>query len=92
MPKFASNRSETGSFTDPAELEIAQQKLFLLVQNESSYLERKSLLKSSSISETCTILKLSPFVGLIGLHRAKQCTQLLETATFVTKRPVILDA
>ena len=92
MPMFACNRTKTGSIIDPAELEVAQQKPFVLVQNESFSRERKSLLKSSLISKTSTILKLSPFIGPNGLLRAKGRTHLLEVATFETKLSVILDA
>ena len=59
MLMFVCNRTKTGSIIDPAELEVAQQKLFLLVQQESFSLERKSLLKSPPISKTSTIPKLS---------------------------------
>ena len=76
LPKFACNRIKTGSITDPAELENAQQKLFSLVPDESFYLERKCLLKSSPISKTSKILKLAPSIGPIGLLRPKRRTQL----------------
>ena len=89
---FACNRTKTGSIIDLAELEVAQQKLSLLVQKESFSLEGKGLLKCSPISKTSTILKLSPFIGLNGLLRAKGRTHLLEVATFGTEHPVILDA
>ena len=46
MPKFACNRTKIGSITDPAELEVAHRKLFPLLQDESIYLESKSLQKS----------------------------------------------
>ena len=91
MPKFARNRTKTGSITDPAELKGAQQKLFLRFRDESFYLERKSLLKSSPINKTSTILKLPPFIGPNGLLCAKGSPQLLEFAKF-GKNPVILDA
>ena len=92
MSKFARNRSKTGSTTDPADLEMAQQKLFRLVQDVSFHFERKSLLKSSPISKTSTILKLSLSIGPNGLFLAKRRTQLLEFVTFGTIHSVILDA
>ena len=92
MSRFTCNWTKTGSIIDPAELEVAQQKLLLLVQKQSFSLERKSVLKPSPISKTSTIVKLSPFVGPNGLLRAKGRTHLLEVATFGTKHPVILDA
>ena len=92
MPKFACNRTKIGSITDPAELEVAHRKLFPLLQDESIYLESKSLQKSPTISETSTLLNLYPFIGPNGLLRAIGRTQMLEIATFGTKHLVILDA
>ena len=92
MPTFACDWTKTGSINNPVKLEVAQQKLFLLVQKESFSLERKCLLMSSPISKTPTILKLSPFMGPNRLLGAIGRTHLLENATFGTKHPVILDA
>ena len=92
LPKSGCSRTKTGSIDDPAESEVAQQKLFQLVQDQSLYHDRESLVKFSPISKTSTTLKLSAFIGANGLLRAKGRTQLLEFVTFGTKHPVILDA
>ena len=85
MPKFACNWTKAGTITDPAELEVAQPKLFLLVKDESLYLERRGLQKSSPISNTS-------FIWPNGLLCAKRRTRQLEFVTFWTIYPVILDA
>ena len=50
LPKNESKRTDTGFITDPAEIDIAQQRLFHLVQLESFNTEKKCLLKSSPLS------------------------------------------
>ena len=92
MPKFTCNRIKAGSNIVPAKLDVGKQKLVLLVLKESFSFEKKSLLQSSSISNTSTILKLSPFIGSNGLLRAKGRTHTLEFATFGAILLVILDA
>ena len=92
LPKFSGNRTETGSITDPAELEIAEQKLFYLVQVEYFSSEKKALLKCLPISKPSVIKDSTPFIGPNGLPRAQGRTKQLEVASFDVKHPILLDS
>ena len=63
MPKNEAYRSETGTITDPNELENAQTKLFYLVQLESFPIEKKLLIKNSPLSGSSKLSQFSPFIG-----------------------------
>ena len=66
-------------------------KPFLLVQNESFYLERKRFAEVFTNQRDSKFLTLVPFFEPNGLLRSKRCTQLLENATLAIKYPVIPD-
>ena len=89
LPKFSGNRTETGSITDPAELEVAEQKLIYLVQSESFPCETKALLKCLPISKPSVIKDFIPFIGpKNGLLRAQGRTKQLEVVSFDVKHPI----
>ena len=90
-PKYSNNRTESGFITDPAELELAEQRLFYLVQLESFPIERKSLLNSTTISKKSKLSQFSPFIGPNGLIRASGRTKQLERVVFDVKHPILLD-
>ena len=92
MPKNDAYRSETGIIADPSELENAQTKLFYLAQFESFPIEKKLLLKNSSLSRSSEILQFSPFIGLNGLLRATGRTKQLDVSSFDAKHLVLLDS
>ena len=85
-------RLKTGLMTDPAELEVAEQKLLYLVQSESFPNEKRSLLKCVAISKPPAIKDFSPFIGPNGLLRAQGRTKQLEVANFNVKHPILLDS
>ena len=62
IPIHETYRSETGTITDPSELENAQTKLFYLVQLESFLIEKKLLLKNCLLRGSSKILLCSPFI------------------------------
>ena len=90
IPKNEAYRSETGTITDPSELENAQTKLFYLVQLESFPIEKKLLLKNCQLSGTSKLLQFSPFIGPKGLLRATGRTKQLDVSSFDAKHPVLL--
>ena len=92
LPKFSGNRTETGFITDPAELEVAEQKLIYLVQSESFPNEKKALLKCLPICKPSMIKDFTPFIGPNGLIRAQGRTKQLEVASFDIKHPILLDS
>ena len=92
LPKISDNRTETGSITDPVELEFAEQKLFYLVQSESFSSEKKALMKCLPISKPSVIKNFTPFIGPNGLLRAQGRTKQLEVASFYVKHPILLDS
>ena len=92
IQKNEAYRSETGTITDPSELENAQTKLFYLVQLESFPIEKKLLLKNSPLSGSSKILQFSPFIGPKGLLRATGRTKQLDVSSFDSKHPVSLDS
>ena len=92
LPKFSDNRTKTGSITDLAELEVAEQKFIYLVQSESFPNEKKSLLKCLSISKPSVVKNFSPFIGPNGLLRAQGRTKQLEVASFDVKHSILLDS
>ena len=92
LPKFSGNRTETGSITDPVELEVAEQKLIYLVQFESFPNEKKALLKCLPICKPSVIKDFTPFIGPNGLIRAQGRTKQLEVASFDIKHPILLDS
>ena len=79
-------RTNSGVFTDPAELEYSKRLLYL-TQTESFQAEKRNLLKSTPLSKTSKIVRFSPFIGPNGLLRACGRTRLLETAIFDVKHP-----
>ena len=81
-----------GSMTDPVELEFAEQKLIYLVQSESFPNEKRSLLKSSTISKPSVIRDFSPFIGQNGLLRAQGQTKQLGVANFDIIHPIFLES
>ena len=91
LPKYSANRTDCGLITDPAELELAEQKLFYLTQTESFPTERKNLLKSSPLNKSSKLNQFSPFIGPNGLLRTSGRTKQLEVATFDVKHPILLD-
>ena len=92
IPKNEAYRSETGTNTDPSELENAQMKLFYLAQLESFPIEKKLLLKNFPLSRSSKLLQFSPFVGPNGLLRATGRTKQLDVSSFDAKHPVLLDS
>ena len=88
-PRNSSFKTLTGS--DPAELELAEQRLFYSAQTESFPSEKSNLLRSTPISRTSKLAQYSPFIGPNGLMRASGRTKKLEVATFDAKHPVLLD-
>ena len=92
IPKNEAYRSETGTITDPSELETAQMKLFYLAQLEFFPIEKKLLLKNFPLSRSSKLLQFSPFVGPNGLLRATGRTKQLDVSSFDAKHPVLLDS
>ena len=91
LPKKESKRTDYGFITDPAELDDAQQRLFLLVHLESFTTEKKCLLKSFPLSTSSKIVEFSPFIGPNGLPQASGRTKQLDVASFDMKHPIQLD-
>ena len=92
QPKNEVYRTDTGSITDPIELENAQQRLFHVIQNESFSSEKRNLLRNSPLSSSSKILQFSPFIGPQGLLRATGRTKQLQTSSFDAKHPILLDS
>jgi hypothetical protein len=90
-PRNSSFKTLTGAITDPAELELAKQRLFYSAQTESFPSEKRNLQRSTPISRTSKLAQFSPFIGPNGLMRASGRTKKLEVATFDAKHPVLLD-
>ena len=86
IPKNKAYRSETGTITDPSELDNAQTKLFYLVQLESFPMEKKLLLKTFPLSGSSKLLHFSLFIGpKTGI------TKPLDYL-FLTQHPFLLDS
>ena len=62
IPKTEAYRSETGTITDPSELENAQMKLFYLAQLESFPIEKTLLLKNFPLSRSSNFYSSPPLL------------------------------
>ena len=92
IPKNEAYRSETGTINDPSELENAQTKPFYPVQLESFPIEKKLLLKNSTLGGSSKLLPFSSFIGPKGLLQATDRTKQLALSSFHAKHPVLLDS
>ena len=92
LSKSSLYTTSTAAITDAAELEIAEQHLFFIVQTESFLKAKRNLLKFSPLGSKSKIAQFSPIIGSNNLVRAFGRTKQLQIATFDVKHPIILDA
>ena len=92
LPSHKHFRGKDLRITDPIELDIAENKLILLVQMESFPVELKTLTAGKPIKNSGKIATYSPFIGPAGIIRPTGRIVRLVNTDFDTKHPILLDA
>ena len=75
----------------PDEFEIAEVKLFHLIQQESFPSEVKALRTGTPVSKSSRIAQYTPFLGTDGVLRSTGRIKRLVGVDFNAKHPIILD-
>ena len=92
LPSHKHFRPSILEFTDPCEMDIAEQKLNYLSQGETFPSELKLLRSGKIITKNSRIAKYSPFIGPAGILRSTGRISRLVVSDFDSKQPIILDA
>ena len=79
------------TWIEPDEFEIAEVKLFHLIQQESFPSEVKNLRADTPISKSSRVAQYTPFLGTDGVLRSTGRIKRLVGVDFNAKHPIILD-